>query len=255
MDKKTQCIIIGGGHSVTEGLNKDLWNKISNKFTVGCNYSYRYYNSTLLCFIDNDFYEQEFINLSNLELIVGKCSLKNTHPNTIAIPHTNEYNRGLTKGIYGALTGVYALSLAIYLLDVGEIFMLGMDFGAKSNDIKCPIKLKEITYKGNILTAPRFIVSKSEGKLSRPLTHWYQDELEHRGVGQIGYYYIKDKVTNVFKAFEGETKCKIYNVGLDSRIEQFEKISYDSFFSKLDNEVYNQEELVREIRGKLSGLI
>ena len=257
--KNNQLVILGGGYSVTQGLKLGLFNKIKNKFVIGTNYSYLYFDSTLLCFIDNDFYESELKGLSKLNLIIGNCVSKNKLPNTISLPNTNKYNRDLSHGVYGNLSGVYALSLAIYLLDIGTIFITGMDFGAPGGELedktfrgsKENIVLRPITYKGNILTPGCYIAIDKKGNKSRALTHWYQDELEHPGIGKNHYYYIKDKANIDFNAFKGETKCKIYNVGLESRINLFEKIDYPTFFSKLNDNPVNQDELRTKIRNKL----
>lgn len=261
--KNNQLIILGGGYSVKKEIDNGLFLKIKDLYTIGTNYSYKYFDSTLLCFIDNDFYESELKGLSKLNLIIGNCVSNKKLPNTISLPKTNEYNRDLSRGVYGNLTGIYALSLAIYLLDVGEVFLLGNDFGAPVGESKDYIfhgskenkALRPITYKGNILTPSRYIANDKKGNKLRSLTHWYQDKLEHRGIGKDNYYYIKDKANIDFNAFEGETKCKIFNVGLNSRINLFKKIDYPTFFNKLNNHPVNQDELRAKIKNKLKGFI
>lgn len=264
LKKPQQVIIIGGGYSLKKEIDSGLFLKIKDSYTIGTNYSYRYFNSTLLCFIDNKFYESELKGLSKLDLIIGNCVSNKKLPNTISLPNSNKYNRDLSRGVYGLLTGIYALSLAIHLLDVGgEIYLLGFDLGAPKGEIEDKMfhsvkgnkVLRPITYNGNILTPQRYIANDKEGNKLRSLTHWYQDELEHPGIGKDHYYYIKDKANIDFNAFKGETKCKIFNVGLDSRINLFEKIDYPTFFSKLNNHPVNQDELRVKIRGKLKRFI
>ncbi len=231
MNKPTQLIIIGGGSSIQEGISKGLWSKLKNRWTIGLNYSYNFFDSTVLCYVDGDgqFYSKESKNekFQNLLLIIGKehNNLK-VLPNTIALK-TNDakYYRDVKLGCYkSSLVGLFALSLAIYLLDEGEIFLLGYDNSAQEKDNK-----------------------------NRPNTHFYQGEIEHRGIGKINYYGGKDRAKRDFGVYKGEKKVKIYNVSLDSKIpgDIFEKISYDEFFKKLDNKQFDQNYIREYIKGKL----
>ena len=120
-----QIILIGGGVSLREGINKGLWQRLEGTWTIGLNYSYKYFLSTCLCFVDKDFYFKEKLN--SQPLIIGNSNgikKEKQLPNTIVIRDTAKYDRNLTLGIYKAsLVGLYALSLAIYLLDEGEIYL------------------------------------------------------------------------------------------------------------------------------------
>ena len=275
-----QLIIIGGGFSLKEGLSKGLKYIIKNKFVIGCNYAFRYFNNlTLTAYVDRDFYKygdasfspeqrkkhREF--LRNLSFIIGQeITEKNIKKfiNTYYISSAYKYKRNLKEGIYKAsLVGIYALSLAIYLLDEGEIFLLGYDFGEAR---KSPQELNKIILKD---------------KRNRPITHFYQERefkkivktyhyekgsikstikaiyeggLNHRGIGKVNYYNAKDRAKNDFGVYANEQKIKIYNVSLISKIPIFPKISYDQFFKMLDNNVYNQKELKKEILKKLEVL-
>ena len=90
---------------------------------------------------------------------------------------------------------------------------------------------------------------------NRHLTHFYQGDINHRGIGKINYYNTKGKADKDFGVYSFEKQCKIYNVSLDSKIEIFPKISYDKFFSMLDNETYNQDILRQKIKRKLKDKI
>lgn len=228
MNKPNQLIIIGGGSSLREGISKSLWDKLKGRFTIGLNYSYKYYESTFQCYVDRQFYIEQKEELVKLPLIIG-----NRHQipggvlsNTTTFSSVNEYRRDVRSGCYRAnLVGIYALSLGIYLLDKGEIFLLGYDFKAVGED----------------------------EKTKKPLTHFYQKELQHRGIGKVSYYNSRSGEED-FAPFKEEKKIKIWNVSLVSKIpiEIFEKISYDGFFDKLNKERFNQDKLRKEIKIRLS---
>ena len=224
-----QAIIIGGGWSKTEGIEKGLWEKIKDKFTCCINYDYKYFNNaTFNSFVDAVFYLKEINNLKNLPLIIGKHHklVENVrHPNTILLQVDDKnYTRNLDIGVYkSSLSGLFSLSLMIYLLNAGEIFLLGYDFGG--NGMK-------------------------DGK-GKWITHSYQGDYQHSGTGRINAYKKHQK----FGVYSEEKQCKIYNVSPNSKIETFEKISYSQFFNKLDNSVYNQIRLREKIKEKLKGKI
>ncbi len=246
--KPKQLIIIGGGLSIKEGLSKGLWDKLKGHFVIGTNYSFNYFSkSTIQCYVDRDFYKKEYQNMKRLQLIIGqKATDKKVKKllNTYFIEGITKYNRQLKKGIYKAsLVGLYALSLGIYLLDEGEIFLLGYDFGEARTDYKKSAKSPQELNKLII-----------RDKHNRPLTHFYQREIKHRGIGKINYYNCKDRANRDFKVYINEKKCKIYNVSLMSKIPTFPKISYDEFFKMLDNKTYNQEDLKIDILKKLEVL-
>lgn len=249
MNKTRQCIIIGGGTSIREGISKGLWEKLKGRFVVGLNYSYKYFDSTFLCYVDKLFYNKQYEELKELPLIIGKQHPqkhfpKGILPNTIVLPTKSEYSRNVKEGCYKAsLCGIFALSLGIYLLDKGEIFLLGCDFGElRKRDYtkvaQSPEELKRLT------------VRDKDGKA---LTHFYQGELKHRGIGKISYFNSKDRAKNNFAPFKEEKKVKIWNVSLVSKIPDdiFEKISYDEFFERLNNQIFDQEELREKVRKKL----
>jgi len=229
MNKPKQLILVGGGSSIQEALSLGLWDKLSNKFTIGTNYSFKYFASTFQTFVDNTFYNEQKLELQKLPLIIGQCRhIQNKFPNTLTIPSHSVYNRDLKDGIYSAkLCGIYSLALAIYLLDEGEIFLLGFDMGS--------INKKELDEK------------------KRQKTHWYQGQCEHRGIGKVAYYDCKDRADKDFGCFKEEKKIKIYNVSLLSKINVFTKITYEEFFRKLDNDLFNQDELREHVKQRLTG--
>ena len=228
--KPSQLIIIGGGTSMKEGLSKGLWDKLKDRFTLGINYSFHYFKSTLQTYVDLDFYSNEWDDLENLPLIVGKYHKlieKEIIGKTIMLNiNPKTYVRDLSTGVYkSSLCGLFSLSLGIHLLDKGEIFLLGFDHNSSSDGGK-----------------------DKEGKL---LTHFYQGKIKHRGIGKVNYYKAKGRADRDFGVYSEEKKIKIYNVSIDSKINTFPKISYDKFFSMLDNNVHDQMRLRQLIRKQL----
>jgi hypothetical protein len=258
-----QCVILGGGLSIArDGIPLGLWNKIKDKFVIGLNFVYKLpFDFTFICYVDSvSFYEKYFNELKNLPLIIGNYNSnieKTKHNNTILLKHTNKYNRDIKDGVYQPfLCGVWALTIAIYLLDIGEIFLLGYDFGAlpPNSDSKNKIitllnQQVEVEEVINIKENNRNLIIQN-GKTYRIISHFYQKEINHRGIGRCSFY-TKAKADELFNVYKNESLCKIYNVSPQSKINIFEKIDYNQFFNKLSKETYNQEELRQQIRKKL----
>lgn len=225
MNNVRQVIIIGGGISVKEGIEKGIWTKLEGKFVIGINVSYKFFpNSTIQCYLDHQLRTDNEKDFDTLPLVITKKQSKKDRLNELQIPTSEQYTRHLKHGVYkGALTGIYALTLAIHLMDVGEVFLLGYDYSS---------------------------LPQKDAK-NRHITHFYQGEVEHRGIGKDSYYVQKNREDRDFGVYKDEQKVKIYNVSLISKIKTFDKISYDEFFSKLDNNTYNQDELREEIKQKL----
>ena len=215
--KSKQLIIVGGGYSIKEGIHKGLIDELKDKFVCGINYSYRYFDSTcLICLNYNDFYDKNRQELVQLPLIL---TTERPHPsqyedNTLILPHKIQYR----------LTGILALDIGCNLLEEGEIFLLGFDYSE---------------YK------------KKKDSKKRPVTHFYQGQIEHRGIGQSKYYHYKDHAKRDFDRFKNMRKIKIYNVSLNSKIDSFPKISYEQFFDMLNNKKFNQDKLRKDIIKKL----
>lgn len=263
-----QVIIIGGGASIREGIEKELWTKIQSLFTLGLNYNYLDFRSTALVCVDPDFYDAQINDdtkdstlhpsisrkaiIRDLPLVIGQSYLIPTKlDNTLLLKASASYRRDLSSGVYSpALCGLWALSLAIYLLDIGEIFLLGYDFGeTRSKDFhKIVLDKKEL----DALTI-------KENK--KALTHYYQGKRrDHRGTGKIDWFNQidsksgKTRVERVFEPYLAETKCKIYNVSMISKIKAFPQITYDEFFTRISKETLDQSALQSEIRSKLLAL-
>lgn len=245
-----ECIIIGGGVSINDGIALGLKDKIKNKFVITTNYSFKHFDSTFTTFIDKDFYVpdeakdnsytikylDQYEELKNLPLIIGtgKSNVdKWLLPNTIFLKENNSYQRerSLKNGFYtGNLTGIFSLTLATFLMNYeGIIFLLGFDWSMRNRKDVDP---------------------KKYNPTSTVNTHYYsREEIPHRGQGYLGYYenHNPDKLFSCFK----ECNLKIYNVSLQSNIETFEKISYQEMFDLLSPETINQTKLREEIIEKL----
>jgi hypothetical protein len=182
-------------------------------------------------FVDNQFYLEEKDNMKNLPLIIGKNSnnlWKKQLFNTILLPTVDKYDFTLASGVYkAALVGVFALTLAIYFIKKGEIYLLGYDFGGNEANLD---------------------------KKGRIITHFYQKELNHRGIGKVAYYNTLRRGHNDFKYFRDIEEITIYNVSPKSKLEEFPKIDYNTFFNKLDSINYNQKELRKNIINKIKDL-
>ncbi len=253
-----QAIILGGGTSVLEGINSGLFEKIQQKFTVGLNFSHHFFRSTILMFVDETFIADQKYSLKQLPLIIGKQdSGAALSTNSYLFPATHGYQRDCSSGIYkSTLVGIFALSFLIYVMDEGEIFLLGYDYGAKKG-------------KGD--------QGRAYDHSGHALTHWYQEgnllsvytgqpeQIEHRGLGKVSWYEALHRdgkhskpiprAEHEFEVYRNESKVKIYNVSLDSKIPTFSKISYEQFYQMLNCESYDQNALREEIRTKTIELI
>ena len=248
MSKPTECIIIGGGNSINEGILVGLKDALEGRFVIACNYAYKFLPHTLTCFVDRDFYypsqtaiknkTHPFIyeDLKKEPLIVGYDTNGVSEfklPNTILLKGTGQYNIDpITKGYYHPfLCGIYALSLAQFLLDYnGIIYLCGFDW---------TMRKKEDVDRNNYINRDINVE-----------THFYSDkELNHNGQHYLGAYENHDP--DYYYKYFNETKVKIYNVSLKSNISNFEKISYIDMFIRLNQAQYNQIELREYIMNKL----
>lgn len=222
-----RVVLIGGGWSVKEGIEKGLWDRIKNEQVWSCNYAFMVmpYLPKKEIWVDIGFYKNNVEALQKLwEQGVEMHTKK--HPQYAFIQdHLFLYDSSReSKYYYGrealekkmiyygkmGLSGMFALSLAIgYKFD--EIFLLGYDFGSRS--------IKDIN------------------------THFYQDELKvystgvtHPEVYRMPNNTVKQAEVEDFKVYLNES-VKIWNVSSLSNIPYFDKIDYDQFFEKIKEPV------------------
>jgi hypothetical protein len=210
-------IIIGGGASITDGIELGLWNKIQNYDVWSINYAYMFmpYLPSREVWIDVCFFRN---NIDSLQQLYNKgvpCYAK-SHTKYVGIPEIQTYdctrdpNDTKDKVFIGrmGLGGFFALHLTI-IENYNPIFILGYDFGG---------------YKGK--------------------THFYQDvaKVESVGINHPELYVENNKAKAEVEDFEWFLSYpnKIYNVSLSSNINYFDKISYEIMFNLLTKEKENE---------------
>lgn len=220
-------IIIGGGYSVTEGIDKGLWDKIKGKEVWSLNSCFKAMpiKPTIQLWVDIEFFKNEVDNLQRLHaskvklvakesiVFLGLSQYIELHETTRERP--KYYGRKALENkllYYGwmGLSGTFALSYAI-ALGYERIFLLGYDFGSPS------------------------LVHKK--------THWYQDEIPNLKIISTGagrpevylHYNNGEVIEDFLQDFEVFTKedAQILNVSTISNIPYFPKLTYDEFFKCL----------------------
>ncbi|MCK9542964.1 MAG: hypothetical protein M0R03_13135 [Novosphingobium sp.] len=249
MDQVKKCVILGAGQSMQEGIEKGLWTKLDNIATFGINEAFQFFNPTLITFVDWTFYRDRFDKIKNYPLVIGinnpaigfwytdrkrgsyqKCAKGDT---LVMVNGSSEYfgKESLKKGCYtGVLAGLFTTTLAM-ALGYNEIYLLGCDMGQKDG--------KTHFYQNN---------NKGIGNFTD------ENNVERTGVGfnvcghfSTGVYNNTDAyIQDFWKPYLTDTDVKIYNVSMNSRIDTFEKITYDEFFKNIENEEKLDQNKVRE---------
>lgn len=204
-------ILVGGGNSISEGLELDLWEKIKDKEVWSINFAFMVmpYLPKVECWVDTSFFKNNIEALQKLRERGVKCYAKK-HTWYAGIPEINVYEttrdpKEADKKVFigrMGLSGFFALYLATQERP-DRIFLLGFDFGS------CSVK-----------------------------THFYQDKLkiESSGIGKPNLYRDNNgTVKKEVKDFEVFNKFNvpIYNVSMISTIECFAKIEYSKFFEMI----------------------
>jgi len=224
MENKKQCIIIGGGYSIKEGINKGLWEKIKGLDVWSLNFAYLAmpYLPTRQLWVDISFFNNNIDSLQKLNQ-QGVPMYAKLHSRYSIIKEIQTFGttrerryytgkKGIEKNVLyiGRMgsVGIFALSLAV-AEGYTDIYALGYDFGRVDP-----------------------IVDK---------THFYEGELQviSSGVGRPQIYLNKDvhirREVEDFDAFKKEKDINIYNVSPLSKITSFPKVTYDEFFGKVKN--------------------
>lgn len=216
-----EVIILGAGASLQKGIDSDLWNKIKGKDIWSLNSIFKImpYNPTRQLWVDVSFFRHEVAELQRLFNEGVSLHCKSHAHYAFISQRVNQYNccreiefykepmkevSHIFIGSHG-LVGLFSLSLAVKE-EYDIIYLLGFDWGTSSNN---------------------------ERK-----THVYQDKIKElnirsTGAGKPGIYLKdNDKPNNHIKDFNiyKKEKSKIFNVSLDSNIEVFEKIDYNTFY-------------------------
>jgi len=241
----SRCIILGSGNSVASGFPLGLSNYLEREVVFGINESIKFFDTTAVTFMDwccyrdrFDLYSQHPLSIGCFDTHIGKHIEGATpcpkHDSLTLLPWSGKWNSDpLKNGLYAAtLCGGFTLHLAISL-GFKQIFLLGFDC--------CEVNGKTHWYQG---IEGAGVFNDYEGK-------------ERTGVGkkETGEYNSSiwnnsdDSINDLWKPFEVED-AMIYNVSLDSRIQVFQKIGYQSMFTILNqNKIrVNQSEVQKEIR-------
>jgi len=217
----SQLVIIGGGTSIEQGIKDGLFEKIKNKFVIGCNGAFLKTDVTMTITQDPSFAKKYTNELNELPLIVTSQHyrigeiLSNTHIFTLKTGETPF--KSYLYVSYLHLTGIMALSLACEMLEVGEIFLLGYDWYSKYG-------------KTNFHN-----FNKSEQLLDYDKSASMADE--------------------VFFPFKQYTNIKIWNVSPFSNITIFDKLNYNQFYKKLIPVKINQDIMRLKIKDYLRNKI
>ena len=224
-----RVIILGGGYSVREGIDKNLWQTIQGMEVWSLNSCFKAmpWLPSKQFFVDRDFWRHDADDMQglyekNVPIVCREMGkLLENRPELTKYPVTrvvSEFNGvdGLKKNLLYSgnmgLVGIFALHYAV-CQDYDEIYLLGYDFGSSHVDNK--------------------------------FTHWYQSQIPELNIQSYGaarpeVYLHKEpghvneirKDIEDFKLFANLGK-NIYNVSMGSHISYFPKISYEQFFNQI----------------------
>lgn len=263
MDTNKPIIILGAGASIPFlnsqhyrtgcGLPLKLEEIIRYNYSIGLNHFFQFgCKTTFVSFVDSGFYEDNYNEISKLPLVLGQRSpvLQRhnhdiAHPNTILLKKSNAYKglESFTEGIYTVhLVGIWALTVAI-TLGFKEIYLLGYDC--------CVVNGQTHFYQGVVDLKRKTDLCVRNKKVG--------ERLFYRGIGKkqtkkgerfrTSTYNRPENLNNQwFEPFKDLKDIKIYNVSPESKIELFEKIDYDSFYSKVTNNHVDQNEARSDIK-------
>ena len=242
-------IICGAGNSIpflnsrynsnhfSHGLEPKLEEIIKGNFSIGLNYFQKYgCETTLTSFADWQFYEDNYNDLKKYPLLVGAYHaqlLKNNvcpkHDNTILLKHGGKYfgkDAWNNTFYYVQNLGTLSLNFAI-ALGFTEIYLLGFDhseINGKTHFYQGVCNLKKTTpiYVKDILKCDR--------------EHFRGVGKKPSGVYKTGTYNHPNLINKKwFRPFYDDKSVNIYNVSPDSAITLFPKLTYEQFYSKVQN--------------------
>jgi hypothetical protein len=211
-----KVVLIGGGYSVKEGIEKGLWDVIKNEEIWSLNYAWKTmpYLPKKQLWVDATFFKDNIAELQKLYQAGVECHSKKNNTYSFLegiVQHVTTREINDNKNIFigqMGLVGMFALSYATKL-NYEEIYLLGYDFGTSN--------------------------------INNKLTHYYQGKIRtmSTGVGNPEVYLhndskVKREVNDFYKYKDYKT---IYNVSPNSNIQCFPKLTYEQFFSKIRGEV------------------
>ena len=223
---KNRIIILASGYSVkSEGLDLyNLWDKIKEEDIWSLNFSYRFmpYLPTKQIWADTSVWEKCKDSLLMLAQYGTELHARNyggyeEYPQVKLhrvenekhelMPFTDDKGLEWDSIFIGrcGFVGLFALSLAC-AMKYDEIYLLGYDFG----------------------TVDQTVTN----------THWYEEQdkgINAGAYGRTSIYLQGDEPRPEIEDFKEylKSKSKIYNVSTISRIDYFEKLTYEEFFNKI----------------------
>jgi hypothetical protein len=237
---------MASGASIRQGLPFGLSNYLEREIVFSLNDNIKFVDSTVAVFGDWTAYRDRFDLYKQHPLVIGRYDMHigrtiegatpcPKHDSLILLKGSGIYqgDKGLSDGLYSAvLAGAFALNLACRL-GFKQIFLLGFDCGATG---------KSTHWYDNVEGAGQFL--NYEGQ---PYTGVGKDS--NNNYCTSFYNNSDDSINELWNPFQ-EEKVMIYNVSLESRINVFQKIGYQSMFTILNqNKInVNQEEIQIEIR-------
>lgn len=237
--KNKRIIIVGSGASIRNHLwetpieDLPLWDKLKDEFTITLNWSYKWLWPTILLYHDSRFYCTEQKRLDSHPFLLGLHS--DFYVNKLNYQkHIDKVgdNLHLLKSKTTNLSGNFALDIATRL-EAEEIYLLGYDLNSTDG--------RTHFYEGD---ADNTGVIDWKNQLTTGIGQ------NKDGVYKTSFYNLRD-VNTPFEVFKN-AKSKIYNVSPDSRLEVFEKISYELFYEKLTQEKEKlDQDLLREEAKKI----
>jgi len=221
-------ILVGGGYSIKEGIEKGLWNEIKNQEIWSLNIAFKTmpYLPSKELFVDHSFfnsYQEDLLSLP-CELIAVNHAYYLKFPkikNIFTTQNPKEFygRESLNKNkiFTGSrkFCGFFAISYAI-ALGYKTIYLLGYDWG---NIIDTTGK-KQSHYFDNNLKDYGILKCYQNPKYNAFENNNNQPKED-----------VKD-----FEVYLTVSDCKIYNVSLKSRIDYFEKINFETFYNHLKKE-------------------
>jgi hypothetical protein len=240
---------MASGASIKDGLARGLSSYLEREIVFSLNDNIQFVDSTAAIFGDWTCYRDRFDLFSKHPLTIGRFDMHigrsiegatpcPKHDSLILLQGSGKYHgaEGLEKGLYSSvLTGAFTLNLACRL-GFKQIFLLGFDCGATG---------KSTHWYDNVEGAGQFL--NYEGQ---PYTGVGKNE---QGRYNTSFYnHSDDNVNALWNPFQ-EEKVMIYNVSLESRIEVFQKIGYQTMITILNRNPIkiNQINAQAEIRAML----
>jgi len=214
-----EVVIVGGGNSITEGVETGLWDKLreSGIELWGINYAFRAVPLKLkrLLWCDTTFFKNNMKDLEEQAKLGVECHTKKNNRylgiDNIIQHETTRKPDEKDKIYIGSLglSGMFSLSLAVKE-GYNKIYLLGYDFGVPNQGIT--------------------------------QTHFYQGKISYisTGVGRNQVYLDGNSPKKSVREFDIYKDIQgIYNVSMISNIQSFKKIGYQEFYGILQKKKEN----------------